>query len=96
MPSPTMTADNTRYFLSKDFKTQVAAPMTDDLHRMIWGRFNYANRPHERAELVEVEDHLAWIKHQIAIGPSVARAMNEAAMRNNPQRVLQHIAECAA
>ena len=91
-----MQTETTRYFLSKDFKTQIAAPMTDELHRMIWSRFSYSSRPYEGVEMVEVEDHLAWIKHQIAIGPAVARAMNEAAMRNNPERVLQRVSECAA
>ena len=90
-----MQTDTTHYFLSKDFRTQIAAPMTDELHAHIWGRFSYSTRPYDGVELVEVEDHRAWIDHQIAIGPAVARAMAEEAMRNDPERVLQRIAEAA-
>jgi hypothetical protein len=58
------------YFLSWDTKTQIATVVTDDLHRVIWGRMTYGNRPFNRhpfdAELVTPADPIAWIKAQMA------------------------------
>lgn len=56
--------DTVRYF-TKDLKTQVAAPMTDALHKCVWGRISYSNRPFDGAQMVESADPVAWIFDRI-------------------------------
>lgn len=56
-----------RYFLSADRKTQCAVPMSDDLHRVLWGVATYSNKPHDGAEVVTAADPLTWLEGQIAV-----------------------------
>lgn len=75
--SPTTTksaADAVSYFLSWDGKTQIAAVMSDDLHKVIWGRMTYGNRPHDGAVLVEAEDARSWIAAQMQARTDEAKA----------------------
>lgn len=67
-------ADRVRYFLSWDRKTQIAAVMTDDLHRVVWGRMSFANRPYEGVVLVEALDARAWIDGQMQARADEAQA----------------------
>lgn len=57
----------TRYFLAADRLTQCAVPMTDLLHRMIWGVASYSSQPWEGAEIVRPADPLAWLEGQMAV-----------------------------
>lgn len=57
----------TRYFLSADRLTQCAVPMTDLLHRMIWGVATYGSAPWEGAEVVTPADPLEWLEGQMAV-----------------------------
>ncbi|WP_420478273.1 hypothetical protein [Brevundimonas sp. FT23028] len=76
--SPTATktaaADAVSYFLSWDGKTQIAAVMSEDLHKVIWGRMTYGNRPHDGAVLVEAEDARSWIAAQMQARTDEAKA----------------------
>ena len=73
MPSATA-----RYFLSADRQTQIAAEMTEALHKRIWGRMTYGNAPFEGAVLVEVADPLEWIDGQMSV--RVAKAAEQGRM----------------
>lgn len=57
----------TRYFLSADRQTQCAVPMSDALHRMIWGVATYGNQPFDGAEVVTPADPLEWLEGQMAV-----------------------------
>tara|TARA_R110002051_G_scaffold316556_2_gene396331 strand:- start:5170 stop:5448 length:279 start_codon:yes stop_codon:yes gene_type:complete len=54
------------FFLSADGRTQIAAPMTEEVNRKAWGRMTYSNRAFNFAELVETEDVISWIEVQHA------------------------------
>jgi len=89
-----MPTATTRYFLAADRQTQIAADMSDALHKRIWGRMSYGNRPYEGVELVEVSDADAWIEAQMAVRVAKAaeqgRAVSEciaAARRADAARV---------
>ena len=56
-----------RYFLAADMRTQCAVPMSDSLHRMIWGVASYANAPREGVEVVSPADPMAWLEGQMAV-----------------------------
>lgn len=71
-----MTTDLTRYFLSRDGKTQIAATMTDALHRQIWSRMTYSNRPFANVEIVETDDAWEWISAQMQARVDAANAAN--------------------
>lgn len=62
-----MPCATTRYFLSADRLTQCAVPMTDLLHRMIWGVASYGSAPWEGAEIVRPADPLEWLEGQQAV-----------------------------
>lgn len=64
----------TRYFLSADRQTQCAVPMSDALHRMIWGVATYSNAPFEGAETVKAADPFRWLEGQMAVRLGAANA----------------------
>lgn len=57
----------TRYFLAADRQSQCAVPMSDDLHRMIWGVASYSSQPREGVAVVTPADPLAWLEGQLAV-----------------------------
>lgn len=57
----------TRYFLSADRQSQCAVPMSDDLHRVIWGVASYSSQPREGVKVVTPADPLAWLEGQMAV-----------------------------
>ena len=63
-----------RYFLSADRQTQCLVPMSDNLHRMIWGVATYSNQPFKGAELVTAADPLCWLEGQMATRLGAAHA----------------------
>jgi hypothetical protein len=61
------------FVLSRDGQSQIAVVLSDDLHRLVWGRLHYGNRPFD-VPTVEV-DARTWIAAE-RIKPPVARSVD--------------------
>lgn len=55
-----MAATHTTYVKSKDGSAQIAVVLSDELHRLCWGKLHTSNRPHESLPLVDA-DPAIWI-----------------------------------
>lgn len=55
-----MAATHTTYVKSKDGSAQIAVVLSDELHRLCWGKLHTSNRPHEGLPLVDA-DPAIWI-----------------------------------
>lgn len=55
------------YIRSKDDSAQIAVAMTNDLHRLCWGRLWTSNEPHP-VPVIAVADPEAWVRTQRMIG----------------------------
>ena len=53
----------TRYIRSKDDSVQIAVEMTDDLHKLVWGRLHLSTERHD-CPLIHVADPFAWVREQ--------------------------------
>lgn len=55
-----MAATHTTYVKSKDGSAQIEVALSDELHRLCWGKLHTSNRPHEGLPMVDA-DPAIWI-----------------------------------
>lgn len=75
------------YVTSKDGFRTVLVDLTDDLHKLTWGRLTVSNRSPRPAHLLTYEEAKAWIERERVAGDEAYKAerLNRIAGRNAGQ-----------
>jgi hypothetical protein len=79
-----------RYILSKDETVQIAAPVCDALHALIWGRLCLSTTPHADTLLTETADPFAWVREQ-RMAQQASPSVRLARLRTNWLAVAEEI-----